>query len=152
MSKVWTIGGRRYREVREGSVHLNMWVGGRLHAAGFTQPTMQPGESADQFARRTLGELQASGAWLSLIAGLLLPEGVKDLDWTPEIAEDTAAHIKRQPADGEAWKAVQSATLSVLLHFFENGLLSVWTSPSASGASGGEPSPAGAVAETATAN
>jgi hypothetical protein len=105
--------------------------------AGIDRMTLRPGESPEEFARRLLEHAITSGVVLELLGCLLIPEAEIRSDqpgdsWTSEIAADTAAFIGglRQPED----KALVNALiLSLLISFFERGIVSLQTLTTSSG-------------------
>lgn len=130
-----SLGGRIYRVVQEVSVDQHLWIVGNAHKAGMYELTRRDGEENDVFIRRLLGELAASGATTKLLGGLLLPEGTPDEEWTPAIAEETAKHIGRSRGP-EDMKTVNLLLASLLLDFFVDGMVSVWSSATSSAESG----------------
>jgi len=73
---------------------------------------------------------------VDLLGGLLVPEGMSPDAWTPAMAEETAAFLKRQRGR-EAREAVRNLAVWALVHFFANGLVSFKISPALSSVSGG---------------
>lgn len=128
-----TLGGRAFRGMRVSTLEHDHWVMGEVRAAGLDRITMQEGEMAEDFVRRLLDEIIVSGRVYSLLGGLLVPAAMKDGDWTPEVAEDTAQHI-RQLTDRADKLAVNNIVVEMLIGFFVNGLATATISRSFSNA------------------
>ena len=79
-----------------------------------------------------LGEVISSGRIFPILGGLFLPEKISSLDWTPEVAEETAAFLKKV-SDPEDKAQIQRQVISLLISFFQSGLASLTISRKSSG-------------------
>jgi len=135
------LGGRTFVAVRESTVEQDYTFLGLIREAGISELTLQPDEGPDEFARRTLDHLVADGAVLKLLGCLLIPEELiggrrsrfalgRRPDpgevWTPEIGEETAAFLGRLKEQQDKLK-IQGLILTLLVSFFESGIVSLWT-------------------------
>lgn len=136
-----TLGGRTFVAVREGTVEQDYTFLGLIREAGIPELTIDPDEGADEFARRILDKLVENGAVLKLLGCLLVPEELvggrrsrfhlgRRPDpgevWTPEIGEETAAFLARLRERDDKLK-IQGLVLTLLVSFFESGIVSLWT-------------------------
>ena len=134
MTQKHTLGGRTFLPLRESTVEQDFRFLALIKRARVDEVVMQPGESPEAFARRLLEVTIESGVILDLLGCLLVPEDVAPRDrdpgevWTPQVGEETARFLGqlRDPRDKAE---VRSLVLSLLVSFFENGIVSLWTSP-----------------------
>lgn len=126
-----SIGGRIFLAMKEGTVLHDLHFRKLVAQSGLSRVFIRAGEDPDHFARRLLDELVKAGVVLELIGCLLIPVGKRDEDWTPEMAQETAAFFGglKDPVDKAK---VDSLILTVLIDFFANGFASLWTSPTSS--------------------
>ena len=140
MAERHKLGGRTFVVVRESTVEQDYTFLAMIRDAGVAELTMDPEEEPEGFARRILEAVIRSGAVLKLLGCLLVPEELVPKRsrftigrrpepgemWTPEIAGETAEFLGRlhDPADKTK---VQALVLSLLLSFFESGIVSLWT-------------------------
>jgi len=126
------IGGRTFVPVRNSTIEHDFWLMAHIRGAGLDRIAIGEGEAPDDFAVRLLGEVIDSGRIFPILGGLFLPEGTSSLDWTPEVAEETAAFLKRisEPQDK---LEVQKQVISLLIDFFQSGLASLRISRKSSG-------------------
>ncbi len=118
------IGGRTFIPVRDSTIEHDFWLMAHIRGAGLDRIAIGDGEAPDDFAVRILAEVISSGRIFPILGGLFLPEKISPLDWTPAVAEETAAFLRKisDPAD----KAViQQQVVSLLLSFFQTGLASL---------------------------
>src|SRR6266850_4417409 len=131
MAKAIELGGRKFRTFTQSTAEHDKWILGVNHRAGLTNPLMYEDEDPEAFARRLHAEVAASGNAFLILGGLLVQLEMQDLDWTPEIALQTAEFLKKlhDPKD----KTKMDVILMVALRdFFERGLSSPRISRSAS--------------------
>jgi len=132
------LGGRTFLTVRESTVEQDFRFLALVKRARIDEITLQPGESPEAFARRLLEATVESGAILDLLGCLLVPEEAAPRDrdpgeaWTREMGEETARFLGRlrEPPDKAR---IRSLVLSLLVSFFESGIVSLWTSTTSSG-------------------
>ncbi len=134
MTERHTIGGRTFLPLRESTVEQDFRFLALIKRARIDQVVMQPGESPEAFARRLLEATIESGVILDLLGCLLIPEDCAPQDrdpgevWTPEMGQETARFLG-QLRDANDKAQVRSLVLSLLVCFFESGIVSLWTSP-----------------------
>ena len=133
MEKI-TIGGRTFVPVTNSTIEHDFYLMSHIRGAGLDRIAIEDGEPPDDFAVRLLGEVISSGRVFKVLGGLFLPEKISSLDWTPEMAEETAAFLKRisEPRDK---LEVQKQVINLLIDFFQSGLASLTISRNSSGAS-----------------
>jgi len=140
------LGGRPFLTVQESTVEQDFIFLALVKEAGIDDLTQSRGETTGDFAVRILETAIANGVVLRLLACLLVPEpeverprglrrlipGRRDVPpWTRETAEETAEFLGslRSPEDKAKIRAL---VLSLLVHFFESGTVSLWTTPTSS--------------------
>ena len=138
MAHAHVIGGRTFIQVREPTVEQDYRCIAFVMRAGVDRLTLGPDESPVEFVDRIVRGVLAGGDALQMIACLLVPEdairaGAEPEDaWTPAIAEETARFIGKLKS-GEDKAKVRLLLSSLLLGFFETGIVSLWTSKTSSG-------------------
>jgi len=145
------LGGRTFLTVTESTVEQDFRFLALVKRARIDEIVMEPGDSPETFARRLLEATVESGAILDLLGCLLVPEEAAPRDrdpgevWTREMGEETARFLGhlRDPADKAK---IRSLVLSLLICFFESGIVFLWTSTTSFGeaipnATKAEPSP-----------
>jgi len=135
-----TLGGRTFEVIGESTVEHDFTFMGIARKVGLDRPALLDNESVEEFAVRLLGDLLASGLALDLLGCLLIPEGIRSEDWTPEIGQETANFLGRLSSPAEKDK-VRSLTLAALVDFFESGLAFSIASETSSGTSPREAKP-----------
>ena len=137
MNEKHTIGGRTFLPLRESTVEQDFRFLALIKRARIDEVVMEPGESPEVFARRLLEVTIESGAILDLLGCLLIPEDIAPRDrnpgevWTPEVGQATAQFLG-QLRDPKDKAEVRSLVLSLLVSFFESGIVSLWTSTTSS--------------------
>ena len=137
MSEKHTIGGRTFLPLRESTVEQDFRFLALIKRARIDEVVMQPGESPEAFARRLLEVTIESGVILDLLGCLLIPEDIAPQDrdpgevWTPEVGRETAQFLG-QLRDPKDKAEVRGLVLSLLVTFFESGIVSLWTSTTSS--------------------
>lgn len=142
------IGGAKYFPNRAWSMACELWMMRELRRAGLDQFERVEGETPEALIGRITLKGIESGAVLLLLGGFLLPEGARSEDWTPAMAEVTAAALGRVVAKDDK-TIVSAAFATMLIFFFQSGLVSLKTSPSSSNA---PPPPPAAPVETPAAD
>jgi len=137
MTQKHTIGGRTFLPLRESTVEQDFRFLALIKRARIDEVVMQPGESPEAFARRLLEVTIESGMILDLLGCLLVPEDIAPQDrdpgevWTPEVSQETARFLG-QLRDPKDKAEVRGLVLSLLVSFFESGIVSLWTSTTSS--------------------
>jgi len=127
------IGDRRFVVISESTVEQDLHFLALIKQAGIDEVIAQPGETAEAFARRLLEVTVASDKTLDLLGCLLvptdsIPPGTDAGDaWTREIAEETASFLGHLKSKADKAK-LRSLILSLLLCFFDNGIVCLWSS------------------------
>jgi len=134
MAEKHILGGRTFLPLRESTVEQDFRFLALVGRARIDEVVMQPGERPEAFARRLLEVTIESGVILDLLGCLLVPEELAPQDrnpgevWTPEVGQETARFLG-QLRDPKDKAEVRSLVLSLLVSFFESGIVSLWTSP-----------------------
>ena len=136
--EVITLGGRTFVHLGESTAQHDDWFMGRVREAGLDRVLLEIGEDPDQFARRILYQASGSGKVFEMIGALIVPEGMADASWTPEVALDTARFVG-QLCDPEDKQRINNLTVTLLIGFFLGGLTSLETSKTSS--TDAEPAP-----------
>ena len=137
MTQKHTIGGRTFLPLRESTVEQDFRFLALIKRARIDEVVMQPGESPEAFARRLLEVTIESGMILDLLGCLLVPEDIAPQDrdpgevWTPVVGQETARFLG-QLRDPKDKAEVRGLVLSLLVSFFESGIVSLWTSTTSS--------------------
>ena len=130
MSKIIELGGRKFVAVTGSTIEHDYWLMDMVRRAGLDQivvPSDTSTDSIEEFMRELLSRCISDGRVFLLMGGLIMPEGKQGHEWTVGMAQETADFIKRltKPEDKAA---VQTHVVSMLLGFFQNGLVSLLTS------------------------
>ncbi len=134
MTEKHVLGGRTFLPLRESTVEQDFRFLALVKRARIDEVVMHPGERPEAFARRLLEATIESGVILDLLGCLLIPEDCAPQDrdpgevWTPEMGQETARFLG-QLRDANDKAQVRSLVLSLLVCFFESGIVSLWTSP-----------------------
>ncbi len=137
MNQKHVLGGRTFLAIRESTVEQDFRFLALIGRARIDEITMAQGENPEDFARRLLETTIESGVILDLLGCLLVPEDVTPRDrdpgeaWTPEIGRQTAQFLG-QLKDPKDKAEVRSLVLSLLVSFFESGIVSLWSSTTSS--------------------
>jgi hypothetical protein len=118
------IGGRMFVPVKNSTIEHDFWLMAHIRGAGLDRIAIEEGEPPEEFAVRLLGEVISSGRIFPILGGLFLPEKISSLDWTPEVAEETAAFLKKV-SDPDDKALIQQQVVSLLISFFQSGLVSL---------------------------
>lgn len=132
--------------MQETTVQQDMLFLELVRNAGIDGLTMEPEEPPEEFAERLLGALVADGNVLKLLGCLLVPpaivprRGVRRIlrapgetprAWSPELCEETASYLGTLTSPEDKAK-VRNLVLTLLAHFFESGIVSLWTTETSS--------------------
>ena len=126
------IAGRTFVPATNSTIEHDFHLMGHIRAAGLDRIAIEEGEAPEDFAVRLLGEVIHSGRIFPILGGLFLPEKISSVDWTPEVAEETAAFL-RKVSDREDKAQIQRQVVSLLISFFQSGLASLSISRRSSG-------------------
>ena len=126
------IGGRMFVPVKNSTIEHDFWLMAHIRGAGLDRIAIEEGEPPEDFAVRLLGEVINSGRIFPILGGLFLPEKISSVDWTPEVAEETASFLKKI-SDPQDKLEIQRQVISLLISFFQTGLASLTISRKSSG-------------------
>lgn len=133
MTQKHVLGGRTFLPIGESTVEQDFRFLALIKRARIDEVLMDPGESPESFARRLLEVTIESGVILDLLGCLLIPEDTAPQDrdpgevWTRQMGEETARFLG-QLHDPRDKAEVRSLVLSLLVSFFESGIVSLWNS------------------------
>ncbi len=137
MTQKHVLGGRTFLPIGESTVEQDFRFLALIKRARIDEVLMDPGESPESFARRLLEVTIESGVILDLLGCLLIPEDTAPQDrdpgevWTRQMCEETARFLG-QLRDPKDKAEVRSLVLSLLVSFFESGIVSLWNSTTSS--------------------
>ncbi|MCK4512776.1 hypothetical protein KAW64_13610 [bacterium] len=138
-----TLGGRTFLTVQETTVKQDLIFLELVKRAGIDEIMVDPAEDISVFSGRLLGALVKNQAVLELLGCLLIPaelvprRGVlrkfnePEKIWTPELGEETAKFLGSLHT-GEDKAKIRSLVLTLVLDFFESGIISLWTTKTSS--------------------
>lgn len=118
MSKNIVLGGRAFAPLARFTLEHDEWMLG----LGGLEYAQREGESDAAAEARIMTEIVRSGRARRILAGLLVPVRKPPVEWSPEIAEETAAFLG-QIEDEKDKQTVIDEMLVVLAHFRESGRL-----------------------------
>jgi len=111
------IAGRSFVAMSDPTAENDVFVRGIIENAGLGTLLKHKGEDASDFARRILGEFALKTDIFVLLGGVLLPAELVDATaWTPEIASETAAFL-RKCRDQRDKKEIQSQLAAGIMSF-----------------------------------
>lgn len=134
----YILGGRAFVHVGESTVEHDLHFLALKAQARLDSAAMAEGESYAAYAERLLDEILASGRVLPILGCLLVPEPTDGKppgdSWTPELAKETEDFLRtlKAPADKAL---IHGLITTVLIDFFQSGLVSLKTSATSSSAS-----------------
>ena len=122
MSDVITIGGRKFTPFQQSTLGHDIYMMSHVRGAKLDIDSKNDSESYDEYVQRLLSLILESDKTLKLLAGLLIPAGLKPHEWTEEIAKDTELFFYNliDPVDKEK---VKNQIVGLLIGFFQNELL-----------------------------
>jgi len=117
------LGGRRFRVIdfERRTVINDHYLMKWIRFIGADKVIAMEGEDSAAYLVRLQTCILDSGKAAELIAGYLLPEGVDEQSWTPEVAKLTAAHINKCDTQDDR-EQVLSLAMEVTFGFFRQGL------------------------------
>lgn len=136
------LGGRAFLTVQETSVKQDHLIFSLIRQGGIDQAFIGPNDSPEEFGRRLVESALKSGVALQLLGCLLVPEsavprgrwgrrGEPGLVWSLEMADDTTAYLG-ELRDRDDKAMISSLIYSVLISFFDLGIVSCYTSKTSS--------------------
>ncbi len=128
MATTHTLGGRVFREAKRSTIEHDIWTMDQIWASGLDSVRRDPEEAFEEFGLRLLDVALRSGRALDLIGGLVVPEEVDDLDWTPQLAKETARFLGQLSSE-EDKQQVHVLLGKLVAGFFPAGVLSAEISP-----------------------
>ena len=131
------IAGRDFRPVQNSTIEHDYYMMEHVQAAGLDNCHKDPEETAEEFALRILAGLMKGGRVFPVLAGLFIPAGTEDLDWTLTVAKETEAHL-RTVTDAEDKAVIHGQVVALLMNFFQLGITSLTTSRKSSGEAAGD--------------
>ena len=136
------LGGRSFLTVQDATVEQDFLFLELIHNAHIDRIVLSEGEDAAEFSERILGALVGDGAVLKLLGCLLVPAAAPTrrlgfrrdttITWTPELGAETARFLGGLKSPEDKAK-IRALVLTLLVHFFENGIVSLWTTKTSSG-------------------
>jgi hypothetical protein len=110
------LGGREWRIVQTSTLQQVIWMDRQIAETGVAS-LLQRAPVGANWSEQIWAQISKSDKTFPLLSGMLLPREISDEDWTPEVAEKTAAFLKKLTAP-EDHAAVRSLLISVVLGFF----------------------------------
>lgn len=129
MSDLITLGGRQFRACENSTVEHDYVTMDRIRAAGLDIIEMPEDADPAAFTNELLSRIVRSNQLFGLLACMLIPADKQGADWTPELAAETEAFIKKltSPADKQL---IHEQVVALLISFFQAGLVLLRTTPS----------------------
>jgi hypothetical protein len=125
------IGGRTFQVTGESTARHDMWTMRQIAACGLNVVNQAEGETEEAFIYRLYMTALQTGDVFLLLGGLLIPEGMDPLKWTPETAAATANFLASLTASEDKGK-LRILLASALMPFFMGGHRSSMTSRNSS--------------------
>lgn len=144
MTTIVEIGGKRYERLSATSIAHDLWLMAKTREAGLDRiqvASMEP-EDLEAGLDEVIDRVIVSGHALALLAGLMVPEGLKAEDWTPEVPKEIEASLSKI-TDATKKSQVKPLIASMLAGFFTSGLASLKTSRPSSETAGSAAKPEG---------
>lgn len=137
MAEKHAFGNRIFLSIDESTVEQDFHLMALVKRAGLDQVIMTEGEDPRAYAERLLDALLASETVLDILACLLVPadrvpKGKEPGEcWSAEVASDTRTYLSLLRT-AEDKQRIFDRVLSLLIGFFESGIVSLWTSAKSS--------------------
>ena len=122
--------GKEFRQITESTLEHDGHTVAMLRTMGFGESKI--GETEVQMKDRVLAAVVSSGYMLPLLGHLLIPAEIKDLDWTPEIAQETAKYLAGVHSP-EAKSFVTTQIVQMAVFFCQAAVASLLISQKSSG-------------------
>jgi len=113
------LGNRRWRIIETSTLEHVIWMDLQTIESGLGRMLQQPvaASEAEAHAGAIWEAISRSQKAFAILGGMLIPEAIPDGDWTPELAEKTAAFMKKLTAP-EDHARIRTLLVSVVLGFF----------------------------------
>ena len=113
------LGGRHWRILETSTLQHLLWMDQRVAESGLAGLLQQAVtvKEAGEHAGRIWEQISKSGKALAFLGGMLMPEKIPDIEWTPARAEETMAFLEKLTAP-EDHARIRSLLVSVVLGFF----------------------------------
>jgi len=121
-AKPFDLGRRTFRNIERSTIQQDYWLMDRLSEAGIIDLQPADGEDTITYSRRLMKSLIRDGQGFRIIGGLIVPADLGDMDWSPEVADATAEHLKQLTDPGDK-QVVHGMLATAYLRFFQDGLL-----------------------------
>ncbi len=128
MPESLTLGGRTFKHCQNSTIEHDYVTMDRFNAAGLAVIDMPEGSTPEQFVAELVSRAIRAGQLFPLLACMLIPAELDDTDWTPAIAAQTEAHL-RKLTGAEDKQALQGQVAGMLASFFQTGLTTLRTFP-----------------------
>jgi hypothetical protein len=115
--EVIELGGRKFRIIEKGTLEHQMWMDRQVLETGLSGILREAPMSSADYAGKIWEQISRQQKVFPLLSGMLIPEGLADVDWTPAEADKTTAFLKKLTAP-EDHARVRSLLISVVLGFF----------------------------------
>ena len=133
------LGGRTFLALTESTIAQDLHFLSLIKKAKIEEISTREDEDPKEYALRILETIVENGCLLPLLGCLLVPEeaapaaGDPGETWTEELGRETTAFIGSLKTAGDK-AVINSLILSLLIHFFDQGIISSWVSRISSGA------------------
>jgi hypothetical protein len=117
---VVTLAGRRFRSSISTTIEQDNQLWAILYTVGITQMSPGAGEAVDEYAQRVHFKMIEAGNLFEMLGCVLVPAELRDEDWSPEVGNTTAQHLKHL-RDREDKAFVREMSLRLLLDFISAG-------------------------------
>lgn len=112
------------------TIERHGFLGQQMQEGGLSQLQQKPGETLADFFSRFVFQAMIGGRSYQLLAGFLLPAGVPEKDWTPDLARQTAQTLKELYEAGHQVE-IQKQLAQIGAGFLASQLLSAGSSTTA---------------------
>jgi hypothetical protein len=121
------IQGRTFRPVVDSTFEHDIYLMNHIRGAGLDTIQPKEGEAYEDFALRLFDGLIGSGRLLLILGGLIIPEEITDLQWSPDVATITADFLKKVSAP-EDKVIIEQQVIALLVNFIQTGIIRSRTS------------------------
>lgn len=123
-----TLGGRQFKHCQNSTIEHDYVTMDRFSAAGLAVIDMPEGSTPHAFVSELVSRAIRTGQLFPLLACMLIPADLDDTDWTPSIAAETEAHL-RKLSTPEDKQTLQGQVAGMFASFFQTGLTTLRTFP-----------------------
>lgn len=140
--KVIELEGRKFTVLTRPPLKQFLWISREIRAAGFYQFEVDADDTPEQMTEKLLEIALSSDKLLTIVGGMMLPEGATAKEWTPAVAAGVTKHLEQltELEDHEKMKPIISG---VLISFFKTKAASIVISRKSSPAVSPEPAASG---------